>query len=253
MLWLYRDLLRSMIWRDVRLKFTALHLGSFWAIARPLLMVIVLTTVRNLTNAEAKETLPYPLFLYLGLIFWFYFTDAVVEVSQSIQRDAAVVSKVFFPRLITPMVPVLANLVDLACACVPVIGFMIYYGVVPGWNLLLLPVVLAIIMLLAFSVGLLFACLILFIKDLERVLGLILYLGLFVSPVFHGIEVVPAQYRSLLFANPVTGILISVRACVESGGFPWAELASSVGWSVLLLGMAVWLFRHIQNRLIELL
>lgn len=254
-LWNFRQLYASMVWRDVRVKYDAMHLGFFWATARPLLMVVVIMIFRGGHTGEVAAGLPFPLFLYLGLVFWFYLADSVSEAAGAIQRDAGLVSKVFYPRLISPLVAVTANLVDLLAGLVPVVGFMLYFRIAPDWMLLWLPVVTLVIALLAFGGGLVFSLLILHFRDFERILGLLLYLGLFASPVFHMMEGLPEVYRPYALLNPASGVLMAVRACFagDSGGFPYHAFGISIGAALLLLGLGIWAFKKMQERLLEML
>lgn len=252
--WEFRHLLWSLVCRDVRVKFDALHLGLLWSTARPLMMVLVVTIFRGAHEGERLGGLPYPMFLYVGLIFWFYFSDSLIESASAVQRDAAMVSKVFFPRIISPLVSVLANLADVGIGLVPIIGFAWYYRIVPGWNLLALPLIVVVFVVLALGGGLIFSRLILSMRDFERVLQLIVYIGLFASPVFHAMEAIPERFMPLVHINPTTGALLAVRGCFVSDPavpFPWQPLAVSAFTAGILLILGVSAFRRMQERLIE--
>jgi lipopolysaccharide transport system permease protein len=251
--WEYRHLVRSLVWRDVRMKFDAMHLGFLWSTARPLLIVLVISQIRGLGTASHAMGLPFPLFLYLGLTCWFFFIEGLTESSSAVQRDAGVISKVFFPRIISPLVAVTANLVDLLVSLVPVVGFMWYYDLRPGWTLALLPLVVLALAVMALGAGLIFSRLIVVVRDFERVLQLVAYVGFFASPIFHSMEDIPPDLRGLAQLNPASGVLLAARGCFIADGslFPWTPFLVSCGTGVMLLVIGVILFRNMQDRLLE--
>ncbi len=136
-MWQYRHILWRMIHRDIRLQFDDLFLGFFWATALPLAMLFVFTMLKRLSRANLYETLPYSLYVYSGLVFWFYFRGACVSTMRSIAKDVGTIKKVYFPRLLSPIAPVISNLYSLAISLVPLIVMMITSGVAPGWRILL--------------------------------------------------------------------------------------------------------------------
>lgn len=253
-LWRYRHLLGSLIAREIRVKFDNMRFGAAWSCARPLLTVVVLVFWRLSSSTGWTNPVPFSLYIYTGIIFWFYFSDCVVEVSQAVQRDAGIISKVFYPRLVSPIVPLAANTVDLGIAALPIVGFMIYYGVHPGWQVLLLPVVLLVGMLFVLGVGLVFSSLILHRRDWERVLGLFVYLGMFVSPVFITLDSLPPNVRLVATLNPFAGVLNAARAClVSTAPFPTVDLLIAAVFALVLALLGIRQFRRLQDRLLELL
>src|ERR1043166_7337250 len=115
----YRHLLASLIWRDIRLQFDQMYLGFVWASIRPLLYVFVFVAFRNLSEANTHVSIPYPLYVYSGLILWYYFVEASMDTAACLKRDAYLLTKVYYPRLITPVVSVVSNLVGFGMACAP--------------------------------------------------------------------------------------------------------------------------------------
>ena len=251
-LYRYRGLLKSMVVRQVKLEFSETYLSYFWAVARPLLMVAVFTLLRNLSQAQTEVTIPYPLYLLSGLILWFYFTEAVSDTSNAVRSDLGLIRKIFYPRLLSPMAAVLSNLSKLAVASVPIVLMMLYYGVVPGWQLLLLPAVLLQCVLLILGVGSMFAALTLTRRDWEKFLGLILYIGLFISPVIYAPEMIPEKARIMYSSNPMVGTLLGFRSaiCAEMP-FPWAEWFYSLAFSVVMVAVGLAMFQRAEKRFVD--
>ncbi|HEC14113.1 MAG TPA: ABC transporter permease [Acidiferrobacteraceae bacterium] len=247
-----RRLLLGMARRRLDSRFNNLYLGFFWATARPLLMTLVFVFIKKLSEAKMGGGIPYPAYLFSGLVLWFYLAGSITQTAAALERDAGLVQKIYFPRLISPMSPMLANLVDLMIGIIILIPIMIYFKLWPGWEIILLPLVLAQIMAMILGVGLVFAALNLISRDWSQLLGLMLYIGLFMSPVIYSVERLPATVQRVYFFNPAAGTLMAMRASLfEPLDFPWGLWSYSVGFSlgVLLLGLAM--FRRVEHKLLD--
>jgi len=248
----HRALLAALVRRQIRLDFSRMHLGVAWAMARPLVMLGVFGLFRHLSEARIGVTIPYPLYLYAGLIYWFSFTETVTGVAGSIRRDAGLIRKVYYPRLLTPLVPVIANLLSLTVASLPLVAMMAWWRIGPGWSILLLPLVLLQTSALALGLGLVFAALTLASRDWERFLALALYVGLFVSPVIFGPEMIPEEALIALYANPMAGTLLAFRAAIfDVLAFPWAAWSWSLACSIGILAAGVATFQRIERGLAD--
>jgi lipopolysaccharide transport system permease protein len=248
-LYQYRHLLWNLVWRNVKVQFEDMSLGLFWATIRPLLMVAVLTGIRNLSTAVS---IPYALYLYSGFILWFYFAEASMQTATCVRRDAGLISKIYFPRLITPLTPVLANIVNLGIALIPLVPMLAYYRIHPGWELILLPLVLVQCMALTLGVGTVFAALSIENRDYEKVLSLFLYVGMFMSPVFFSTTHIPGARYGFAFVNPLVGSLLAFRSCLFADpAFPWWEWAYSCAVSLAFVAVGVYLYRRAEGVLAE--
>ena len=248
----YRGLILSMIRRQLRTEYESTRLGVLWALARPLLMTLVFTGLKQVSGAQMGVGIAYPLYLYSGLIFWFWFADSVMSSAVSLQSDAGLIRKVYFPRLISPIVPIAASACSLLVATLPIIPVALFLGYPPGPALLLLPLVVAEAAVLALGAGLIFAALTLASRDWERFLGLLFYVGLFVSPVLHAPEIVPQAMRGLVFLNPMAGPLIAFRATLFGDvSFPWLPFLYSFAVAIAVLLAALFVFRRVERVLID--
>ena len=246
-LWRYRHLLGSLIERNVRTQFDAMHLGFIWACARPVLYVVVFTWIRHLSDARTGVDIPYPLYVYSGLIVWWYILDATRGASNALRSEAGLMQKVYYPRLLAPVVPVVANLTNFGISLVPMLAMLVWYGVSPGLSVLLLPVVLLQCMALVFGLGLVFASLSLEYRDWDRFLYFSLYLGMFVSPVIYAPSMIPDEWQTLYLLNPMAGTLLAFRGALFAPfAFPYGPWLYSLGWSMAVLLLGVWLFRRTE-------
>lgn len=233
-LWTYRGLLQSMVRRRLKTEFDRQYLAYVWPVFRPLLMVLLFSIFRNISEAKTGVAIPYPLYVYSGLILWFMFTEAVLETSASIKQNAGLIKKVYFPKILSPMAAVAANLSIFGISVLPLAGMMIWFGAYPGWMVLLLPLVLLQVSILIFGIGCIFAALGIDNNDWERFLGFALYAGLFVSPVIYATDMIPAQYHLYYSLNPMVGTLMAFRSALFAD-FPLPLDLWSISWAITLV------------------
>lgn len=248
----YRHMLMSFVRRDIKSQFDDMHLGVVWAVVRPLSVAVVFALFKSFSGANTKVHAPYLLFIYSGLIFWYYFTDTTMQTAGSVRKDATIISKVYFPRLITPMVPILSNLTGLGIAAVPLLMMMAWHQTLPGWTIVLLPLVLLQCMALIFGIGTLFAALTITNRDLEQFLSFLMYIGLFVSCVFFVPEMVAEWARPIVLLNPMTGTMLALRACLLDGFvFPVLLWTYSLVVSSLAVMIGMLAFRHAEATFVD--
>lgn len=248
----YRGLVLSMIRRQLRTEYESTRLGILWALARPLLMTLVFAGLKRVSGAQMGVEIAYPLYLYTGLIFWFWFADSVMSSAGSLHADAGLIRKIYFPRLISPIVPIAASACSLFVATLPVIPVAAFYGYPPGPALVLLPLVILEAGILALGAGLIFAALTLTSRDWERFLALLLYIGLFLSPVLHAPEIVPQAVRDLVYLNPMAGPLVAFRAALFADiAFPWLPALYSLAVALVVLAAGLIVFRRVERVLID--
>lgn len=251
-LYRYRSLLKSMVVRQIKIEFDQMYLSYFWAVARPLLMVVVFALFRHLSEARTGVTIPYPLYLLSGLILWFYLVEGVMDTSTAVRRDLHLMRKVFYPKLLSPMATNLSNLYKLVIAGIPLVLMMFYYGVSPGWQIVLLAPVVLQLALLVFGIGLMFVALNLSNQDWGKFLGLVLYLGLFLSPVIYAPEMIPEEARDVYALNPMVGALLGFRSALFADlPFPWPEWFYSLMFSLSMAVIGLMMFQSAEKRFVD--
>lgn len=251
-LWQFRHLFVALVWRNIRVEFDATRLGSAWAVARPILFTLVFVMFRGFSGANTHVDVPYGLYVFSGLVLWTYFLDAATASAGAIRVDSALLSKVYYPRLLTPIVPVVSSLVNVAIAVVPLAVMMLWYGVHPGLGVVLLPLVILQSVALALGIGLLVSSISIENRDWERALAFVLSIGLWLSPVVYSPRMIPGLLYDLYHLNPMVGVLLAFRA-VLFDGFPlpvW-EWAYSVACTVVVLLIGLWSFRRTEAELAD--
>jgi lipopolysaccharide transport system permease protein len=247
-IWAARYLFWNLICRDVKVPYASVSFGLLWTLARPLLFMTVLILIKRASDARMHEGVSYVLYVYSGLILWAYFEKAASAASKSVHMDAGLITKVYYPRLITPAVPVVAGMVDLGLQMALLPLGMLFFRHGPDWHLLLLPLVLLHVMVLALGVGLFVSSLSAANQDFQALLKHVLYIGFFASPVMYSVSMIPAEHRVLYhLLNPMAAPLEVFRAVLFSGQpVPWGVWAVGAGTALatLLAGALVFQKKH---------
>lgn len=252
-LWDYRELLYFLAWRDIKVRYKQTALGAAWAIIQPLATMLLFTLVFNRLAGLNTGSVPYPIFAYTGLLIWTFFSNAVINSTNSLINNTNLITKVYFPRAFIPAAAVAAGLIDFAIAGIILIGLLIYYGIMPGWHAALLPCFVLLSVLLALAVGMLISALTVKYRDLRHALPFIIQFWMFASPVIYPANQVPGRWRHLLALNPLTGIIEGFRASLFGGAFDCASVTCAVALTLLLLAVSFYTFRRIEETFADLI
>ena len=241
-LWAYRELFYVFAWRDIKVRYKQTVIGAAWAIFQPFLLMVVFTLFFNLLlGVESPDGTPYAVFAYTGLLFWNFFASALTSASNSLVGNQAVLTKIYFPRLIAPFSATVVALIDFFFAFLVYAGLMLYFQIVPSWSgvLLFLPM-LALAFVASSGLSLFLSALNVKYRDVRFVLPFAVQTLFFVTPIIFAVSLVPSRFQWLLYLNPMTGVISTVRAGVlHDGTIQWAYLAISVAVAtiVFLLGL----------------
>jgi lipopolysaccharide transport system permease protein len=252
-LWAYRELLLVLTMRDVKVRYKQTVLGATWAILQPFMAMVVFTIFFGHLAKMPSDGFPYPVFVYSALVPWTFFANAITSSSNSLVGSAHLVSKVYFPRLIIPLSAVGVGIVDFGIAASILLGMMIFYGV--GWslNLLMAPVLLLAIMFTALGAGTCLSALTVSYRDFRYVVPFMLQLWMFVTPVVYPASLVPAQWRWLLYLNPMAGLIEGFRAAFLGQAFDFFGLAVSAGVAITLFFIGVMFFERFERRFADII
>jgi lipopolysaccharide transport system permease protein len=215
--WSYWELLYFLVWRDVKVRYRQMALGTGWAIVQPLLTMLLFTAVFSGIAKIPSQGVPYPIFAYTALLPWSYFSQALGRSGTSLISNASLITKVYFPRLIIPFSAVISPIVDFASAFALLLGLMAWYGIVPGWAVLTLPVFLLLCLLTALAVTLWLSAMCVRYRDVGMVIPFLLQVWMYASPVAYPVDLVPEKWRLLYALNPMAGVI---------EGFRWALLGT---------------------------
>jgi lipopolysaccharide transport system permease protein len=242
-IWLYRELLAILAYRDISVRYKQTLIGVAWAVVRPLATIAVFTVIfGKLAKLPSDGETPYALLVFAGMLPWFLFSTVLNEASLSLVTNGSLISKVYFPRIIIPLATSAVALLDFFVNLALFLLVMAAFGEVPSWRILVLPALIALTILVSIGPSLLIAALNVKYRDFRYIVPFIVQFGLYVSPVGFSSNVVPDQWRILYSLNPMVGIIDGFRWCLTGGhvdlyipGF-LISIAVSVGLLVLGVG-----------------
>lgn len=251
-LWRFRELLAFLAWRDIKVRYKQTSLGALWAVLQPFVMMVVLSTffgrVIDINMEDKTSGIPYPIFLYAGLLPWTFFSAAVTASTNSLVSNANMLRKIYFPRLIMPLSSVGAPLMDYIVAFGVLIGLMGWYGVVPTTQLLLLPLFMLVTIVAALGVGIGLSGLTVSYRDFRYVVPFMLQVWFFVTPVIWPVTIVSEQIHWLLRLNPMGGTIEAFRAAVLGTPIDVGALLISTTVSFLILLIGLVYFGYAERR-----
>ena len=254
-LWRYRELLYFLAWPDLKVRYKQTALGIAWAVLQPVMYMVVFTLFFGRLAGLYAEGKPYALLALSGSVIWLFFANSVTLAAGSLVGNAPLLTKVYFPRLLVPVAPVIAGLVDLALACGVLVVVMIAYTFVPGAGehyLFILPFI-GLAAVTACGVGAILSALNVRFRDVRYVVPFLMQLWLFASPVVYSAELLPDSWRTLYYLNPMAGVVEGFRWSVLGGARP-DELAialSTLSALVLFVG-GVFYFRRLERQFADI-
>jgi len=235
-LFAYRDLLITLTYRDLRVRYAQTTLGLVWAIVQPLMTLVVLTLIFGRAVQVETAGIPYPLFAITGISAWTYFAFVLKESGGSLIASQEMVRKIYFPRLIIPLSKASVGLVDLVVALLIMAVLFAYYGIAPQGRAVLVLLYLLGIMASALGIGIWVSALTIRFRDLQHVVPFVVQFGLFVTPVAYSAETVtknlPKWAETAYFINPMAGLIEGYRWALlgvgDPGGLCWVSFVSSL-------------------------
>ncbi len=248
-LWIYRELVLFMIWRDVKVRYKQTLLGMAWAVIQPLLTMIVFNFLFGKVAKVPTEGIPYPIFAYTALLPWGLFVTALNQGSRSLVAHNNMITKIYFPRLILPLSAVLSGLVDFAIAFVILIVLMIIYKVTPSVNAIwALPLFLVFAILSALGVALWLSAFNVRYRDVNYALPFITQIWFFITPVAYSDQVISENWRLVYSLNPMAGVINGFRwSLLGAGNGPDTALWLSAAIALLILVSGLFYFRSMER------
>lgn len=218
-LWDYRELFLFMAWRDILVRYKQTGVGIAWAVIRPLMMMVVFTLIFGKAANLPSDGLPYPLLTLVALLPWQFFSQSLTQSSNSLVVNANMISKVYFPRLITPGSVILANVVDFLISFILLAVMMVYYKFIPTAAILTLPFFFLLAFFASLGLSMWLSALNVEYRDVRHAVPFMVQFGLFMSPVGFSSSIIPEKWRLLYSLNPMVGVI---------DGFRWAILGQKV-------------------------
>jgi lipopolysaccharide transport system permease protein len=254
-LWRYKELFFVFVWRDIKVRYKQTFFGIAWAIIQPFIMMVVFSIFFGNFAQISSDDVPYPIFLYTGLLFWNYFVTALTNSSNCLIEQETLVKKIFFPRLILPLSTILTPAIDFIFSGLIYLAMMIFYKYNPGLiGLLSIPILLVCTALSATGLGLLLSSINAQFRDVRYILPFFIQLLLFVTPVIYSPSIIPSQFRWIMFLNPMTGIITTARSVIlHSYNLDWNMLLISSLSCLLMLTVGLMVFNKTERFFADML
>ncbi|MDP2279065.1 MAG: ABC transporter permease [Nitrospirota bacterium] len=248
-LWAFRELLYFLAWRDIKVKYKQTALGAAWAILQPFLTMVIFSVIFGTFAKVPSDGIPYPIFVYAGLLPWNYFSSALSNSGNSLVASSNLITKVYFPRIIIPTSASLSGLLDFFIASVILIGMMFYYNYSPDTTgIFLIPLLVFLTFMIAVGCGLWLSALNVEYRDFQYVIPFLVQIWMFVTPVIYPVTLLPEKYRWLLSLNPMAGIIEAFRAAaIGHQQVNWNLLIVSSGIGVLIFLTGLLYFRRVER------
>lgn len=251
-LWEYKDLLRTLAYRDYRVKYAQTFLGLSWAIIQPVLTIAILSVVfGRALNIDTNEV-PYSVFALSGMVSWSFFSYVISHSGQSIISSQEMVKKIYFPRLIIPLSKAVTGFIDLLINLLILLILMLFFSLTPSVKVLFMPVFLLITIVSSLSVGIWLSALTIRYRDLQHIIPFMVQIGLYISPVAYPSSLIPEKYQWLYFLNPAAGAIEGFRWCVFKDYILPLNVIVSYSIAIILFVTSIIYFKKIEGKIADI-
>lgn len=244
----YRDLFYFLVWRDVKVRYKQTVLGFLWAVITPCFSMILFSVVFGRLAKVPSDGVPYPIFSYAALLPWAYFSASITASTNSLVGNSGLLTKVYFPRLIIPLTPVLGNLIDFAIASGIMIALMVWYSIVPTVNAALIPLLVLLMMMTASGIGMWLSALAIKYRDVRHAMQFMTQILMYAAPVVWPASLIPDKYRLLYGLYPMAGVIEGFRsALIGARPMPWDLIGMGAASSMIILVSGALYFRRMER------
>ena len=251
-IWRHRELLLILTSRAVTVRYKQAVVGVLWVVLQPVVATAIYTVVFGLFVHVPSEGVPYPLFVFSGLLVWNYFSRIILEGSSSLVGNAPLITKVYFPRSLIPLVSPAAGALDCAVSIAAVVCLALLLGIWPSWKILFVPLVVLWVGLLGYSISLWLAPLHAIYRDFNFLVPFAVQLAMYVSPIVYPTGLVPEPLRLIYSLNPVSVLVDAMRWSLFGGSAPSAvALTALVVSTALMLCFGIRFFHRMESTLID--
>lgn len=249
----YRDLFYFMVWREIKVLYAQTVLGFSWAILQPFIQIVIFTIVFGKVAKVSSEGVPYFLFTTLAIIPWTYMSQAMSQSSQSLVQGQHMLGKVYFPRLIFPLTPVLARLIDFGISVLILIVVLLYYQVTPTWNYIFLPIFILFMIAIPAGIGMWSSALAIRFRDVKFAMPFVVSMLVYTAPIVYSAAAIPETYRMLYSLNPIVGVIEGFRACLLGTPIHWPFILPGLITSIFLLVGGAFYFKTMERVFVDVI
>ena len=249
----YRDLFFFLIWRDIKALYAQTILGFAWAILNPLIQILIFSIIFGKVAKIPTDGIPYPLFSAVAIIPWAYMSEAMVKSSSSLVSGSAMLGKIYFPRILFPVTPVLAKLVDFGISLILLVAIIIYYQVPLTWNLILLPILIFLMVAVPTAIGLWLSALAIRYRDVKFAMPFVLRMLIYTAPILYSASSIPENYRLLYSLNPLVGVIEGFRSCLLGIPIEYEYIIPGVITTIIMLISGAVYFKKMESIFVDVI
>jgi lipopolysaccharide transport system permease protein len=249
----YKDLFFMLVKRNIKVQYAQTVLGFAWAILNPLIQIVVFTVIFGKVAKIPTDGIPYVLFSTVAIIPWAYMSESMTNSSQSLVSGQTMLGKIYFPRLIFPLTAILSKLVDFAISLVLLVGVIIYYQVIPTWNLLLLPFLILLMVCVSAGIGMWLASLAIRFRDVKFAMTYILKMLIYSAPILYSASSITEDLRLLYSLNPIVAVIEGYRVCLLGGEIPWQHIIPGVITTAIIFISGAMYFKRTERYFVDVI
>jgi lipopolysaccharide transport system permease protein len=247
--WEYRELLLFLAWRDIRVRYAQTFIGASWALIEPLVSVLAFTLIFNRVAGLESGTVPYPIFVFSGVLLWTFFSRALRDVTRSCVANAPLLRKIYFPRAVLPGSAIITSVIDFCCALLMFFVLCFILGVMPTWHIVTIPIWVALAGVIALGIGLALSAVNVYYRDVSQALPFAIQIWMLLSPVAYPLEQMksslPHWAYQLYVLNPLVGVVEGMRwAVLPDYALNTTLLLPSVILGLAALAVGLWIFQR---------
>jgi homopolymeric O-antigen transport system permease protein len=248
-----RELFGFLVWRDIKVLYAQTVLGMFWAILQPLVQIAIFTVVFGKVAKVPTDQIPYLLFASMGVIPWNYMSQSITQSSQSLIGNQGMLGKIYFPRLIFPIVPILAKLVDFGISLCLLAAIAVYYHVYPTWNLLWLPMFFIVMVATASGMGMWLSALAIRFRDVKHLMPFTIRMLMYTAPIVYSSSSINETYRLWYSINPIVCVIEGFRASLLGLPMPWTYIWPGMLTTIILFVSGAYYFKRMERVFVDVI
>lgn len=249
----YRDLFYFLVWRDFKILYAQTILGFAWAVLNPAIQIIIFSVIFGKVAKVPTEGIPYVLFSSVAVIPWTYLSQAMTQSSQCLIQGQNMLGKVYFPRLIFPLTPILARMIDFGISMLILLFIALFYHVLPTWKLLFLPIFLLMMMSIAAGVGMWLSAMAIRFRDVKFAMTFLIQLLMYSAPIVYSAASIPEKYRIFYSLNPLVGVIEGFRACLLGLPIPWIYIWPGFITTIILFCSGAMYFKRMERVFVDVI
>ena len=249
----YRDLFLFLVFRDIKVLYAQTVLGFSWALLNPLIQILIFTVIFGKVAQIETDGIPYLLFSTVAIVPWTYMSNAMSAGSGSLVSGQAMLGKIYFPRIIFPVTPILAKLVDFSISILLIVAVMFYYGIYPTKNMLLLPLFVLMMIAVPFGISLWLSALAIRYRDVKFAMPFVIRMLIYSAPIVYTASAIPEKWRLVYSFNPIVGVIEGYRASLLGTEVPWMFIVPGIVTSVILVVGGLLYFHRMEKVFVDVI